>query len=161
MEGIKKIITSTIIFLPIEIPKGKKEIVLAEKFLEILESLLPANMLFVRFFCTLACAGWLLTFSLPLWGSWKTLHRCTLVEHPGNDGDSFHVRHQGKEYIFRLYYVDSPETSSMFPERIKDQAAYFGITPSRITSLGKEASDFSRAFLADTFTVRTMWKDAG
>ena len=31
------------------------------------------------------------------------------MENPANDGDSFHVRAKEKEFIFRLYFVDTPE----------------------------------------------------
>jgi len=40
---------------------------------------------------------------------WETLVDCKLKNNSFNDGDSFHVSHKGKEYIFRLYFVDTPE----------------------------------------------------
>ncbi len=52
---------------------------------------------------------------------WTKLQGCTLLANPSNDGDSFHVRHDGKEYIFRLYFVDAPETETRFPDRVKAQ----------------------------------------
>ena len=56
---------------------------------------------------------------------WEKLDDCQLIANPANDGDSFHVRHRGQEYIFRLYYVDAAETENEFPERVAEQAAYF------------------------------------
>jgi len=41
--------------------------------------------------------------------SWQELTGCKFAEQDFNDGDSFHVKHKGKEYIFRLYFVDTPE----------------------------------------------------
>ncbi len=103
----------------------------------------------------------LLQIPFPLQAAWETLEGCRLIQNPGNDADSFHVRHRGKEYIFRLYYVDAPETSTMFPGRVKDQAAAFGISPSRVVPLGRDATEFSHRLLyAGPFTVHTLWDDA-
>ena len=33
---------------------------------------------------------------------WQTLRNCRLMENESNDGDSFHVKADGKERIFRL-----------------------------------------------------------
>jgi endonuclease YncB( thermonuclease family) len=34
------------------------------------------------------------------------------MENASNDGDSFHVKADGEERIFRLYFVDTPESES-------------------------------------------------
>lgn len=92
---------------------------------------------------------------------WEILADCKLKNAMGNDGDSFHVLHGGKEHIFRLYFVDTPETSSDFPDRVKEQAGYFRITPDQALRLGREAESFTRKFLKEgTFTVYTCWEDA-
>ena len=44
---------------------------------------------------------------------WIVLNNCRLIVNPANDGDSFHVEHQGREHIFRLYFVDTPETNEI------------------------------------------------
>jgi len=49
---------------------------------------------------------------------WVVLNQCQLIPNESNDGDSFHVRAAGKEYLFRLYFVDAPETAESFPERL-------------------------------------------
>ena len=41
---------------------------------------------------------------------WIVLENCRLITNPANDGDSFHVSAGEKEYLFRLYFVDAPET---------------------------------------------------
>src|SRR5262245_9300497 len=41
---------------------------------------------------------------------WVTLTGCRLLTNQFVDGDSFHVTHKGNKYIFRLYFVDSPES---------------------------------------------------
>ncbi len=92
--------------------------------------------------------------------AWKTLEGCRLAAAPGNDGDSFHVLHGGKEYIFRLCFVDAPETGLAFKERVEEQAAYFGIGVDDALRIGESAAAFTTRFLKDGFTVRTKFEDA-
>src|SRR5262245_59278412 len=40
---------------------------------------------------------------------WETLKGCHLMTDKYRDGDSFHVNYSGKEFVFRLYFVDAPE----------------------------------------------------
>jgi len=83
-----------------------------------------------------------------------------LIKRP-NDGDSFHVSVEGHEYIFRLYFVDAPETSAEFRDRVEEQATYFGVTVDQVLQVGELAKEFTREKLADSFFVRTCWEDAG
>ena len=48
-------------------------------------------------------------------GDWTIYEHCRLITNPSNDGDSFHVRVGRNHYIFRLYFVDAPETDTSFP----------------------------------------------
>ncbi len=91
---------------------------------------------------------------------WRTKENCTLIENEANDGDSFHIRVAKRHYIFRLLWVDTPETEQRFPERVAEQAAYFGITPEQATRVGKEAVKFSANFLKEPFTLYTQFDDA-
>ncbi len=93
-------------------------------------------------------------------GDWVTLNDCTLVNSGYMDGDSFHARCGGKNYHFRLYFVDCPETDTRFPERILEQSAYFGIRGEQIPAAGMKAEQFTRKFLNRPFTVLTKWEDA-
>jgi DNA uptake protein ComE-like DNA-binding protein len=93
-------------------------------------------------------------------GRWVTLENCTLVPNPSNDGDSFHVRAGRKEYIFRLYFVDTPETDPTLAERVSEQARYFGITMAQTLQVGEVARRFSAEKLSRPFTVRTSMQDA-
>ena len=43
---------------------------------------------------------------------WVTLQGGHFLVKRANDGDSFHISVAGKEYIFRLYFVDTPETTA-------------------------------------------------
>ena len=40
---------------------------------------------------------------------WQTIRGCRLIENESNDGDSFHVKADGEERIFRLYFVETPK----------------------------------------------------
>ena len=76
--------------------------------------------------------------------SWKVLDGCHYVTNRSNDGDSFHVTAGGKQYLFRLYFVDAPETDMSFRDRIDEQAKYFGITSAQTIKVGKIAEEFTR-----------------
>jgi DNA uptake protein ComE-like DNA-binding protein len=93
-------------------------------------------------------------------GPWTTLENCRYLVKRANDGDSFHVSVGGKEYIFRLYFVDAPETNEEFPDRIKVQARYFGLADDQTLKLGELAKAFTREKLSRPFVVRTCWQDA-
>jgi competence ComEA-like helix-hairpin-helix protein len=94
-------------------------------------------------------------------GKWETLTGCRLVTNSVVDGDSFHVLHKDREYIFRLYFVDAPESDPTLTERIKDQSAYFGVALKDIPRAGELASQFTRNKLASAqFTVITRWQNA-
>jgi len=92
--------------------------------------------------------------------SWQVLKNCRLLTNQANDADSFHVSASGKEYLFRLYFVDAAETDVSVLGRVKDQARYFGITPKQTVLLGNIARRFTREKLARPFTVRTCLQDA-
>ena len=105
-------------------------------------------------FCT-AALGWDRA-SKP----WDELTDCRLLAHYGNDGDSFHVEHKGKEYIFRLCFVDCAETSDSYEDRVKAQAKWWGIEVKDVLRYGAEATAFTRDLLKGTFTVFTRYEDA-
>jgi endonuclease YncB( thermonuclease family) len=93
-------------------------------------------------------------------GEWEKLENCRLVADEYGDGDSFHVTTGDKDYIFRLYFVDCPEADSRFPERVKGQADYFGITSKQALEIGEKGTKFTRSALREPFTVWTKWQDA-
>lgn len=91
---------------------------------------------------------------------WQVLKDCRVIANESSDADSFHVKAGGKEFIFRLYFADAPETDESFPERVKEQAKYFGVTPEQTLQLGNYAKKFTREKLTRPFTVRTCMQDA-
>lgn len=92
--------------------------------------------------------------------AWHTISNVVFEADDFNDGDSFHATKDGKEYIFRLYYVDAPETVKTYSDRIHEQAIYWGITDRQVMEIGKEASAFARDFLRQPFTIKTCWHKA-
>jgi endonuclease YncB( thermonuclease family) len=91
---------------------------------------------------------------------WIVLKDCRLIPNPANDGDSFHVSAGEKEYLFRLYLVDAPETDEMTPRRLVEQAKFFGITVPQAIEVGRAAKDFTQEKLSQPFTVFTHMSDA-
>jgi endonuclease YncB( thermonuclease family)/predicted flap endonuclease-1-like 5' DNA nuclease len=86
---------------------------------------------------------------------WITLDNCHLVPNKANDGDSFHIRASETEYLVRLYFVDAPETASVGPERLIEQAEYFGVSVPQVIEIGLSAKKFVDAKLSEPFTVVT------
>ena len=86
------------------------------------------------------------------------------IPNDANDGDSFHVKAgniKTKTYLFRLYFVDTPESETSLPERLREQADYWGIAdPKDVVKLGKEAAKFTENFLKNGFTVHSRLSDA-
>ena len=91
---------------------------------------------------------------------WIVLENCRLIENPANDGDSFHASAGEKEYLFRLYMVDAPETDEIKPGRLVEQAKYFAITVPQAIEVGRAAKEFVRKKLSEPFTVFTRMSDA-
>jgi len=87
--------------------------------------------------------------------SWLVWNDCRLEQNESNDGDSFHVNVRGREYVFRLYFADAPETDAEFPDRVAEQAAYFKLTTAQALQLGAYAKRFAEEKLRQPFTIRT------
>src|SRR5438093_10745103 len=135
------------------------------------ESIQGAGLIF-RSSTSLRLAGSALTVVALLWATafavgardgskdWIVLKDCRLIPNPANDGDSFHVSAGEKEYIFRLYLVDAPETGEMTPSRLVQQAQYFGNGVPQAIETGRAATEFTREKLSEPFIVFTRLADA-
>ena len=92
---------------------------------------------------------------------WTELDGVTFKENEANDGDSFHAKRNATEYLFRLYFVDTPETDIRYPERVQAQADYFGVTSEQVVKGAKEATTYVQKLLKDKpLTVYTRYADA-
>ena len=98
------------------------------------------------------------------WGAtgkeWVRLEDCRYVDDENNDGDSFHVQCGVGEFIVRLYFVDAPETNLRYPERVREQSEYFGITIDTSIRIGKQAGGAVKDALHQPFIVSTRWASA-
>ena len=86
--------------------------------------------------------------------------RATLVESRANEADTLRIRIGNEEHIFVLYFVDALEASMNHPQRVADQARYFGRTNDKvITTTGTEAAAYVAELLkARPFEVLTRWE---
>jgi len=91
---------------------------------------------------------------------WVTLTNCQYVVTKYNDGDSFRVRSGTNEFTLRLYYVDAPETTMSYPERVHQQSEHFGITMDEALKVGTQAKERVQELLREPFIVRTRWASA-
>ena len=113
-------------------------------------------------------AAWLcLFFWIPLPAQeedFQKLEHLRLVDHPGNDGDSFRVTDGENEFYLRLYFVDCAETNAdtdSMARRVREQTRYFGLDDhSETIRFGNLATERMREELAEPFTAYTRFADA-
>jgi endonuclease YncB( thermonuclease family) len=87
---------------------------------------------------------------------WTTLQTCQYVPDKSNDGDSFLVQCGRERFFVRLYFVDAPESDVSFPDRVRQQYEYFGVTLDELTRAGAKARDYVRgALLQRPFVLHT------
>lgn len=118
----------------------------------------------------LSGVAWLIRNGMPpstIEGTkFERLTGCVLVDNKSNDGDSFRVKTaSGKERIFRLYFVDAPETGvvsyadgTTSEKRLAHQADYFGgLSQDQTIAVGKRARKWTRDLLkkVGSFTIET------
>lgn len=94
----------------------------------------------------------------------KVIRGCSLIDHRGNDGDSFHVKTPGGKEEVRLYFVDAPESAARRYggnennyKRIADQGRSLGgLNQRETTQVGVEAKLFAKKLLkGKKFTIAT------
>lgn len=82
-------------------------------------------------------------------GSFEVLEGARFVPRPTNSGDRFLVTHEGKDILIRLLWVECPPITRDSSSMLKRSAEYFGITEEDALAIGKEATDFTTAYLSD------------
>jgi len=119
------------------------------------------KLIYVRLCLVWFCfSGWVFAWEKAPEKPWDKLDNCHLVESYANDGDSFHVKHGEKEFVFRLCFVDCAETSMSYPQRIREQGEWWGISDKNVIKAGHDATKFTLKLLDKGFTVFTKYKDA-
>ena len=123
-------------------------------------------------FTPVRCAAWLLAVSLAVLSAegaesskrapaqWVPLKGCRFMGEEASDGDSFHVKFGQREFIFRLYFVDAPETDEKLKDRVKEQCEYFGVTIEEHRKAATAAKKFTTEWLKNPFVVTTRWQNA-
>ena len=91
---------------------------------------------------------------------WITLTNCQYVLTKDGDGDSFRVRSGTNEFSLRLYYVDAPETTLVYPERVRQQSEHYGIKLDETLKIGAKARERVKTLLSEPFIVHTRWASA-
>lgn len=87
---------------------------------------------------------------------WSILNACRYLPDQSNDGDSFLVQCGREKFYVRLYFVDAPEADMSFPERVRQQYEYFGVTLDELTRAGARARDLVRNTLSQRpFVIHT------
>lgn len=134
----------------------------------------PISRLFVLF----AAVALVLALAMPSVAAkkWREYTDCELrmgekgnenKYEEANDGDSFHVTigslksADARHKLFRLYFVDTPESETSLPERLEDQRKYWDLPDLQtVVRCGKEAKMFTRRFLQGKFTAYSKLQDA-
>jgi DNA uptake protein ComE-like DNA-binding protein len=113
---------------------------------------------------TVALLGWMLFGMSAGAADLQHLKDAQLIDNPGNDGDSFLVRHGDQEFRLRLYFVDTPESSASWESdvrRVREQKRYFGLPDeAQVLAYGKQATAFTRKQLDQPFEVYTAFASA-
>ena len=93
---------------------------------------------------------------------WTELDGVVYEEEAYQDGDSFRASRNTAKYIFRVYFVDAPETDTRYPDRVQEQADYFGVDVDQALKGGELAAEWLHNLLRkqDGLTVYTRYADA-
>ncbi len=91
----------------------------------------------------------------------QTFRNAKLLDSPTNEADTLHIQvTKGEEHVFVLYYVDALDATPAHPDRIKEQAAFFGkASPTAVVEAGREAYAHVHDLLnKQQFLVMTRWE---
>jgi hypothetical protein len=98
----------------------------------------------------------------PVSAVFQVVPGAVLVETRANEADTLRMKVGDEEHVFVLYFVDALEASDTHPQRIHDQAKWFGLTeagPNVIVEVGQEALQYVRRLLTSCrFYVITRWE---
>ncbi|MBE7494553.1 MAG: hypothetical protein HS117_06385 [Verrucomicrobiaceae bacterium] len=87
--------------------------------------------------------------------------KARLVESKNNEGDTLRIKldDQHDEMVFSLYFVDAPDIALTHPQRVQEQARYFGLTQDQILKAGGRAAEYVTKLLKERpFVVFTRWE---
>lgn len=94
--------------------------------------------------------------------AFKIFPKARLIESRTNEADTLRIKVSDTEdeHIFVLYFVDAPDISLTHPQRVQEQARYFGVSSQRVVEEGQKAAGYVTQLLKDhPFTVMTRWEE--
>lgn len=98
----------------------------------------------------------------PVSAVFQVVPGAVLVETRANEADTLRMKVGDEEHIFVLYFVDALEASDTHPQRIHDQAKWFGLDETGhgvIIETGLEALAYvGRLLTTSRFSVITRWE---
>ncbi|MBL9132275.1 MAG: hypothetical protein JNG86_13815 [Verrucomicrobiaceae bacterium] len=87
--------------------------------------------------------------------------KARLVESKNNEADTLRIKLDDlhEETVFTLYFVDAPDISLTHPQRVQEQARYFGLSQDQVTKAGEKAANYVTGLLKDRpLIVFTRWE---
>ncbi len=96
----------------------------------------------------------------PVLEIFEVLDRAELIETRANEADTLRFRVGAEENVFVLYFIDAVDASLTHPQRVNEQARWFGgVTTQQVVETGAEALQFVRDLLAiKPYQVLTRWE---
>jgi endonuclease YncB( thermonuclease family) len=92
----------------------------------------------------------------------KVFPRAKFIESRTNEADTlrFKVSDTEDEHVFVLYFVDALDASSTHPQRVQEQARYFGVSSQRVIEEGQRAAAYVTKLLKEhSCSVMTRWEE--
>ena len=92
----------------------------------------------------------------------KIFPKAKLIDSRANEADTLRIKLSDteEEHIFVLYFVDALDASLIHPQRVQEQARYFGVSSQRVIEEGQKATQYVTQLLKDhPFTVMTRWEE--
>jgi hypothetical protein len=87
--------------------------------------------------------------------------KAQLVESKNNEADTLRIKPSptAEEAVFRLYFVDAPETTLSSPQTVQEQARYFDASQENVLKVGVEAAAYVTELLKTRpFMLYTRWE---
>ncbi len=86
--------------------------------------------------------------------------KAELIDTASNEADTLTLRVGGEQHIFVLYFVDALDATLTHPQRVDEQAHFFGkTTRENVVATGRAALDYVRTLLKNRpFTIFTRWE---
>lgn len=96
----------------------------------------------------------------PVKEVFEILPQAELIETRANEADTLRFRVGAEEHVLVLYFIDAVDASLTHPQRVNDQARWFGgVSTQRVVEAGVEALQFVRDLLVSKpYEVLTRWE---